>query len=162
MYELGLPPGAEPNRDHERERKKVSSHIQVIKNFFKPHPYCKLPNFLLFHTAYGGSPTSSDKALCPTCTAQKNMSNQQLASSSIRSVRYDRSLPLPVTIWNTLVGAGSTPHLAEGLFALFLPRFGTGVAWGVCWVTILSLAALRSLIPASRGFLISRRSPFFV
>ncbi len=43
-YCLSLPPGTEPDPKLEemRERKKVSSHIQVLKNFFSNHRCCKL------------------------------------------------------------------------------------------------------------------------
>jgi hypothetical protein len=43
-YCQSLPPGAEPDPQLElmRERKKVSSHIQVLKNFFSNHRCCKL------------------------------------------------------------------------------------------------------------------------
>lgn len=43
-YCQSLPPGTEPDPQLElmRERKKVSSHIQVLKNFFSNHRCCKL------------------------------------------------------------------------------------------------------------------------
>jgi hypothetical protein len=37
-----LTPGEEPDTQMMRERKKVSSHIQVLKNFFSNHRCCKL------------------------------------------------------------------------------------------------------------------------
>ncbi len=57
-YCLSLPPGAEPDAKLEemRERKKVSSHIQVLKHFFANHRCCKL--------AAVGNPASP---LCPPC-----------------------------------------------------------------------------------------------
>ena len=57
-YCLSLPPGTEPDMKLEemRERKKVSSHIQVLKNFFLNHRCCKLVAV--------GNPAS---LLCPPC-----------------------------------------------------------------------------------------------
>lgn len=40
-YCLSLPPGAKPDRKMARGRKQVSSHIQVLKNFFIHHRCCK-------------------------------------------------------------------------------------------------------------------------
>jgi hypothetical protein len=40
-YCQSLPPGAEPDPQMRRERKEVSSHIQVLKNFFLNHRCCK-------------------------------------------------------------------------------------------------------------------------
>jgi transcriptional enhancer factor len=40
-YLQSLPPGAVPDQSMARDRKQVSSHIQVLKNFFKDHPACK-------------------------------------------------------------------------------------------------------------------------
>jgi hypothetical protein len=40
-YCQSLPPGVEPDRSMWRERKQVSSHIQVLKNFFQHHRCCK-------------------------------------------------------------------------------------------------------------------------
>lgn len=39
-----LPPGVEPDPQMARERKKVSSHIQVLKHFFSNHRCCKSEN----------------------------------------------------------------------------------------------------------------------
>ena len=57
-YYLSLPPGTEPDPKLEemRERKKVSSHIQVLKRFFENHRCCK--------QAAVGNPASP---LCPPC-----------------------------------------------------------------------------------------------
>jgi len=42
-YCASLLPGAEPDPTMMRERKQVSSHIQVLKNIFKHHKCCKWP-----------------------------------------------------------------------------------------------------------------------
>ena len=42
-YKHSLPPGAIPDRSFRRERKQVSSHIQVLKGFLRDHPACKIP-----------------------------------------------------------------------------------------------------------------------
>lgn len=36
-----LAPGEEPDESYRRGRKQVSSHIQVLKNFYKYSKYCK-------------------------------------------------------------------------------------------------------------------------
>lgn len=41
-YLESLPPGAKEDKLMRRERKQVSSHIQVLKGLFKLHLYCKL------------------------------------------------------------------------------------------------------------------------
>lgn len=43
-YVANLPPGVQPDPKERKERKQVSSHIQVLKNFLNKHPYCKLGN----------------------------------------------------------------------------------------------------------------------
>lgn len=40
-YCVSLPPGAKPDKLMRRERKQVSSHIQVLKNFFTFHRCCE-------------------------------------------------------------------------------------------------------------------------
>jgi transcriptional enhancer factor len=40
-YCATVPPGVEPDESMKRERKQVSSHIQVLKNIFKHNKYCK-------------------------------------------------------------------------------------------------------------------------
>lgn len=40
-YCASLPPGTEPDPKMKRKRKQVSSHIQVLKNFFLNHRCCK-------------------------------------------------------------------------------------------------------------------------
>ncbi len=40
-YCLSLPPGEKPNKLMKRKRKQISSHIQVLKNFFTYHRCCK-------------------------------------------------------------------------------------------------------------------------
>ena len=40
-YRATLPPGVEPDDTIDRTRKQVSSHIQVLKGFFKSHRCCK-------------------------------------------------------------------------------------------------------------------------
>lgn len=39
-YCMSLPPRATPNPVNKRDRKAISSHIQVLKNFFKEHRFC--------------------------------------------------------------------------------------------------------------------------
>jgi hypothetical protein len=41
-YHQSLRPGQRPNRTMTRDRKQVSSHIQVLKGFLKDHPACKI------------------------------------------------------------------------------------------------------------------------
>lgn len=41
-YCMALPPGKAPDPANRRDRKAISSHIQVLKNFFKEHRFCKL------------------------------------------------------------------------------------------------------------------------
>jgi hypothetical protein len=41
VYCRSLPPGQRPDPQMKRTRKQVSSHIQVLKAFFKHHPYCE-------------------------------------------------------------------------------------------------------------------------
>lgn len=45
-YCESLPPGILPDPKMKRHRKQVSSHIQVLKGFFRHHPMCKLLAFL--------------------------------------------------------------------------------------------------------------------
>ena len=54
-YCLTLPPGAEPDEEEYRDRKKVSSHIQVLKGIFRSHRCCKsaVGERLLFWVALG-------------------------------------------------------------------------------------------------------------
>jgi transcriptional enhancer factor len=40
-YSQSLPPGAEKDPGMKRGRKQVSSHIQVLKNFFTHHRCCE-------------------------------------------------------------------------------------------------------------------------
>lgn len=40
-YCESLPPGTLPDPKMKRHRKQVSSHIQVLKGFFRHHPMCK-------------------------------------------------------------------------------------------------------------------------
>ncbi len=40
-YCLSLPPGQKPDKELKRKRKQLSSHIQVLKNFFRHHRCCK-------------------------------------------------------------------------------------------------------------------------
>lgn len=40
-YCISLPPGEKPSKLMRRERKQVSSHIQVLKNFFIHHRCCE-------------------------------------------------------------------------------------------------------------------------
>lgn len=40
-YLESLPPGQPPDMSMARTRKQVSSHIQVLKTFFKDHPACE-------------------------------------------------------------------------------------------------------------------------
>jgi transcriptional enhancer factor len=49
-YLRSLAPGQAPDPSMRRCRKQVSSHIQVLKGFFKDHPACKclFSPFLLF------------------------------------------------------------------------------------------------------------------
>jgi transcriptional enhancer factor len=44
-YLQTLAPGQRPDPNMARDRKQVSSHIQVLKGFLKDHPACK---FLVF------------------------------------------------------------------------------------------------------------------
>lgn len=39
-YCAALPSRATPNHMNKRDRKAISSHIQVLKNFFKEHRFC--------------------------------------------------------------------------------------------------------------------------
>ena len=48
-YVASLPPGVQPDEKQMRGRKQVSSHIQVLKNFLKEHPFCKSRCWLLFY-----------------------------------------------------------------------------------------------------------------
>jgi hypothetical protein len=57
-YCQSLPPGVEPDPQMMRERKKVSSHIQVLKNFFVNHRCCKF-----------GPTTPAPLACCSPCVA---------------------------------------------------------------------------------------------
>jgi len=41
-YCRSLPPGTTPNPANKRDRKAISSHIQVLKNFFKDHRFCMI------------------------------------------------------------------------------------------------------------------------
>ena len=41
VYERSLPVGVPPDESMYRDRKQVSSHIQVVKKFFIDHPCCK-------------------------------------------------------------------------------------------------------------------------
>jgi transcriptional enhancer factor len=41
-YLQSLPPGQRPDPSMARDRKQVSSHIQVLKGFLKDHPACKI------------------------------------------------------------------------------------------------------------------------
>jgi hypothetical protein len=93
VYELGLPPGAEPNRDHERERKKVSSHIQVIKNFFKPHPYYHLI-FTAKETKTGSSRRSSAASSRSSVASSKNGgTTENLNNHPVLAAMRQRRLP---------------------------------------------------------------------
>ncbi|CAG8982204.1 hypothetical protein HYALB_00003640 [Hymenoscyphus albidus] len=47
-YLESLAPGEVPDETMKRTRKQVSSHIQVLKTFFKDHPACKLNDRQLF------------------------------------------------------------------------------------------------------------------
>ena len=40
-YCVSLAPGTKPDESMKRSRKQVSSHIQVLKNFFKHHRCCE-------------------------------------------------------------------------------------------------------------------------
>jgi len=48
-YVASLPPGVQPDEKQMRTRKQVSSHIQVLKNFLKEHPFCEF-----IHLAFKG------------------------------------------------------------------------------------------------------------
>lgn len=41
-YLQSLPPGQPPDPSMKRGRKKVMSHIKVLKDFVKGHPACKI------------------------------------------------------------------------------------------------------------------------
>lgn len=47
-YCESLPPGVLPDPKMKRHRKQVSSHIQVLKGFFRHHPMCKFQPFFLY------------------------------------------------------------------------------------------------------------------
>lgn len=71
-----LAPGEEPDPDMMRERKKVSSHIQVLKNFFANHRCCKL------RAPGPGRRTPSDgrwslAVASPPCSASRDLHGQQ-------------------------------------------------------------------------------------
>lgn len=58
-YVQSLPPGVKPDESMRRDRKKIMSHIQVEKDFFKHHPTCK------FQTASAPTATKDRPASHP-------------------------------------------------------------------------------------------------
>ncbi|RDW87624.1 hypothetical protein BP5796_03318 [Coleophoma crateriformis] len=110
-YQQGLPPGQKPDKAMMRSRKQVSSHIQVLKGFFREHPA-----FLrLFPAPRGANKNGFDDNFKSDATLRA------LSEGRVLSRRHDQYLEInqiinsnhvpmrPATFW-LLISLGADPN----------------------------------------------------